>query len=38
MKGGTLRCPSCGEERMTEIIGTEGYCGVCGKSWKLPKR
>ena len=34
----SLRCPSCGEERMTERIGKEGYCGVCGKSWKLSPR
>jgi hypothetical protein len=30
-----LMCPWCRERVLVEAINQEGFCSVCGKSWKL---
>jgi hypothetical protein len=30
-------CPHCGETDLTERVGREWFCNVCGKTWSAPQ-
>ena len=42
LRGEDIRCPACGSERVSKIVGWENktycQCHACGKEWEINKR